>query len=46
LADAVHANGGSALGDLTEREIAGAGQLTFRYVADPEGNIIELQRWA
>ncbi len=44
-ADAVLANGGSALGDLTEREIAGVGRLTFRYVADPEGNIIELQSW-
>ena len=44
-AEAVLANGGSALGDLTEREIPGAGRLTFRYVADPEGNIIELQRW-
>ena len=44
-AAAVLAEGGSAIGDLTEREIAGAGRLTFQYVADPEGNIIELQRW-
>jgi catechol 2,3-dioxygenase-like lactoylglutathione lyase family enzyme len=38
--------GGSALGELIETEIEGAGEIAFAYVADPEGNVIELQRWA
>ena len=38
--------GGSPVGELTERVVPGAGVVTFRYVADPEGNIIELQHWA
>jgi len=37
--------GGSAVGDLTRQEIPGAGTITFRYMADPEGNVIEIQRW-
>lgn len=41
----VFAAGGSAVGELTERHIAGVGDLVFQYVADPEGNIIELQSW-
>ena len=42
---AVLAFGGSAVGALTETELPGVGRLTFQYVADPEGNIIELQHW-
>ena len=42
---AVFANGGSAVGEFTMREVPGAGNLSFQYVADPEGNIIEVQRW-
>ena len=38
--------GGRALGDLISTEIEGAGAITFAYVTDPEGNVIELQRWA
>jgi predicted enzyme related to lactoylglutathione lyase len=38
--------GGRALGDLILTEIEGAGAITFAYVADPEGNVIELQRWS
>jgi len=37
--------GGRALGALISTEIEGAGAITFAYVADPEGNVIELQRW-
>jgi catechol 2,3-dioxygenase-like lactoylglutathione lyase family enzyme len=37
--------GGSALGELISTEIEGAGAISFAYVADPEGNVIELQRW-
>ena len=45
MADKVIAEGGSFVGDLTERHIEGVGDLVFQYVADPEGNIIELQSW-
>jgi catechol 2,3-dioxygenase-like lactoylglutathione lyase family enzyme len=44
--DAVIAAGGRGVGELVSVEIAGAGSITFAYVTDPEGNIIELQRWA
>ena len=44
--DAVLAAGGSAVGELVEREVPGVGLLTFVYLADPAGNLIEVQRWA
>jgi catechol 2,3-dioxygenase-like lactoylglutathione lyase family enzyme len=44
--EAVIAAGGRAVGELVSTEIAGAGAITFAYVTDPEGNIIELQRWS
>ena len=37
--------GGSKVGDITSGEVEGVGLLTFVYLADPEGNIIELQSW-
>jgi predicted enzyme related to lactoylglutathione lyase len=37
--------GGSAVGALTIREIPGAGVVTFQYLRDPEGNILEIQSW-
>ena len=37
--------GGKALGELTEVDVPGAGHLVFQYMTDPEGNIVELQRW-
>ena len=42
----VFALGGSAVGALTVKEYPGVGVLTFQYVTDPEGNIIEVQSWA
>ena len=52
LVDDVHkmhekviANGGIKLGDVAGQEVKGVGLLTFVYVGDPEGNILELQRW-
>jgi catechol 2,3-dioxygenase-like lactoylglutathione lyase family enzyme len=42
--EAVIAAGGGAIGKTVSVEIAGAGMITFAYVTDPEGNIIELQR--
>jgi len=44
--DEVIAAGGGCVGDLVTVEIAGAGTITFVYMTDPEGNIIELQKWA
>jgi predicted enzyme related to lactoylglutathione lyase len=41
----VQAAGGGILGEVVTREIPGAGRITFAYVNDPEGNIIEVQRW-
>ena len=35
--------GGRPVGELTLRAIDGIGRLTLWYVADPEGNIVELQ---
>ncbi len=43
---AVLAAGGSLLGEVVSLEVAGAGRITFAYAEDPEGNLIELQRWA
>jgi len=42
----VLAAGGGSVGDLVTAEISGAGTITFVYLTDPEGNIIELQKWA
>ncbi|MGD9365960.1 MAG: VOC family protein [Desulfobacteraceae bacterium] len=41
----VFAEGGQAVGELTHCKVARVGLLTFQYVADPEGNIIEIQHW-
>jgi hypothetical protein len=45
-AERVFAEGGRPVGELTVREVPGVGTLTVWYVADPEGNIIELQKWS
>ena len=44
-AQEVFNHGGSAIGELTVRDIPGVGLLSFQYVTDPEGNIIEIQNW-
>jgi predicted enzyme related to lactoylglutathione lyase len=38
-------NGGTEVGEITSSQVEGVGMLTFVYLADPEGNIIELQAW-
>jgi predicted enzyme related to lactoylglutathione lyase len=38
--------GGGEVGEVVTLDIAGAGKVTFGYFTDPEGNIIELQRWS
>lgn len=37
--------GGRDFGQLVTLDIPGAGRLTLIYMTDPEGNIVELQRW-
>ena len=37
--------GGKDVGQLVTIDIKGAGRLTLIYMTDPEGNIIELQKW-
>ncbi len=41
----VMANGGRLIGEVITREVPGAGTITFAYAADPEGNILEIQKW-
>ncbi len=41
---AVLAGGGSAVGETVSLPV-GAGQVTFAYLSDPEGNLLEVQRW-
>lgn len=43
---AVLAAGGSAVGEVVTLETSTGGRVTWCYVADPEGNVIELQAWA
>jgi predicted enzyme related to lactoylglutathione lyase len=46
MRDKVLQHGGNDLGQIVTIEISGVGQITFVYMRDPEGNIIELQKWA
>ncbi len=43
--DEILKNGGRKIGDIASSALEGVGILTFIYVADPEGNIVELQTW-
>ena len=38
--------GGGAVGEVVTLDVAQAGKVTFVYVTDPEGNVIELQKWS
>ncbi len=38
-------SGGAAVGQAVQAEVEGVGQLEVVYAVDPEGNILELQRW-
>ena len=39
------ANGGSTIGEVVTLTTSAGSKVTWCYVADPEGNIVELQRW-
>ncbi len=43
---AVLAAGGRPVGEVVTVEVTGGGRVTWCYVTDPEGNVIELQSWA
>ena len=44
--EAVLKEGGSAVGEIVTLQIASGAKVTWCYVTDPEGNVIELQAWA
>jgi catechol 2,3-dioxygenase-like lactoylglutathione lyase family enzyme len=44
--DAVLAAGGRGVGQIVTLELNDGARVTWCYVADPEGNVIELQSWA
>ena len=41
----VERHGGGRVGEIVSEEIDGVGSINFVYGRDPEGNIIELQKW-
>ena len=43
--EAVIAAGGGAVGKIATTEVDGVGVLRVVYARDPEGNIVELQKW-
>jgi predicted enzyme related to lactoylglutathione lyase len=42
---AVIAAGGGAVGEIATAEVDGVGLIRLVYARDPEGNIVELQKW-
>lgn len=44
-AEKVLLHGGSRIGKKAESNVEGVGKLTFVYMADPEGNVLEIQNW-
>ncbi len=44
--DEVLAAGGKAVGEVVTTTISTGAQVTWCYVTDPEGNIVELQAWS
>ena len=43
---AVIAGGGDTVGEIATAEVKGVGLLHVVYARDPEGNIVELQKWS
>jgi catechol 2,3-dioxygenase-like lactoylglutathione lyase family enzyme len=44
--EAVIAAGGGAVGEIATAEVDGVGVIRLVYARDPEGNIVELQKWS
>lgn len=38
-------NGGTTVGQVVKGHVAGVGEIYLVYARDPEGNIIEIQKW-
>jgi len=38
-------HGGRAVGEVITHDVENVGRLIFAYATDPEGNILEIQRW-
>lgn len=45
VTEKVEEYGGTRFGEITKKTVAGVGTITFIYVRDPDGNLIELQNW-
>jgi len=43
---AVQMHGGSSVGEIVTTHVTGVGTLRVVYARDPEGNIVELQKWS
>ncbi len=43
--DKIISHGGSTVGKVVKGEVGGVGKLHVVYAKDPEGNIIEVQKW-
>ena len=43
---AVIAGGGGVVGEIATAEVKGVGVIRVVYARDPEGNIVELQKWS
>ena len=41
----VKEKGGSEIGKVVKKKIKGVGKIEVVYAKDPEGNIIEIQKW-
>jgi predicted enzyme related to lactoylglutathione lyase len=46
MREAVLQSGGKAVGEVVTLQVATGGRVTWCYVTDPEGNILELQSWS
>lgn len=44
--DRIISHGGSLVGEVVDADIPGVGRISVVYATDPEGNIIEIQRWS
>ena len=38
-------HGGGLVGEIVNADIDGVGKINFAYAHDPEGNIVEIQKW-
>ncbi len=46
IRDKVLKEGGKLVGEIVTVSIEGARKVTFLYLTDPEGNLVELQKWS